>query len=228
MPYTFLCIMLLMAGAWAAQSENLPEIKASLGMNTAEVEKKSSAGIRFSKTAIGTADSRVLHALIPHRFIYEHSHLGFALPEAKGISMFSMAGRVEQIDVNPQLKFLNIDAAIERCRELITLLDQKGWKRDRRHFKNLYSGDTLKTYGSLGSIKNVFLDPDFDDKFEGVRLASWKNNVEEIELQLERKRYHEKAPADRYNEKKYLITLTLSYSAAPPRGYRGRGGNPHD
>ncbi len=216
-----LALAVVITAAVSAQNDALPVVRVALGMESKEVERKSTVAVNLTKTAIGSESFRAFHALIPHGFIYEHPELGFVLPEAKGISMATEAGRIEQININPQLTLLNVEDAIERCRGLVSLLDEKGWKRDRGHLKNLYSGDTLKTYDSLGSVQNAFLDPHLDEKFERVRIASWKNDVERVGLDLERKRYHQKAEANRHAEKKYLITLTFGYSVVPPPWVRG-------
>jgi hypothetical protein len=211
-----LLVVLTSTGGTLVQGDNLPEIRIALGMESKEVEKRSTVPMEFKKTAIGSNDYRTVHALVPHRFVYEHLERGFVVPEAKGISMSAMLNRIDQIDVNPQLTFLKIDDAIERCGRLVRLLDDKGWKRDTRKLKNLYSGDTRKTYESLEAIRDVFLDQSLDETFENVGIASWKNDNEIIEIRLERKRYHQPAPADRRKEEKYLITLTLGYSVEPP------------
>ena len=199
-------------GSISARGELLPEIRAVLGQKYKEVEERSSVSIQFR----GGDDFMQFHALKPHRFIYQHPRLGFVLPEAKGVSMAAVAGRIEQIDVNPQLTYLVLDDAIERCRKIVHLLDKKGWKRDRRRFKNLYSGDTLKHYGSLESVRDAFLDPSLDQGFSRVLIASWKNNLEEAEVALARWRGQETPPVDRSNEARYLISVTLGYAVTPP------------
>ena len=99
------------------------------------------------------------------------------------------------------------------------MVDKAGWKRDLRQFKNLYSWNTRKTYDSLESIRSAFLDASTGDELKLVGIASWQNDLEEIEINLERKRYHEPTPADLRKETTYLISITISYSVVPHPGW---------
>lgn len=207
-----LAFVLANIGGVLVQGDSVPEIRVQLGQGYEEVERTSSVSVQFR----GSGGLMQFHALTPHRFVYTHPQLGFVLPEAKGVSMAARAGRIEQIDVNPQLTFLVLDDAIARSRQVIDLLDKKGWKRDTRPFKNLYSGDALKGYASLDNIRDAFLDPHLDNTLSRVLIASWKNDMQEAEVVLARKRLQEPPPTDRLGEAKYLVSLTLAY----PTGHR--------
>lgn len=151
----------------------LPTIVLKLGDHIDTVRANST--FDFSKKNYLKPDELASMIEEPHTFVFAHPTRGFTLPEATYLNIgLERTDRVQHMQVQPQLKFLNTDEAFALCQKLIDQFDAAGWKRDP---------SLEKVTGTLSEIRKSFARPEIHAR-RGNAVKDWRNGNEKLYIEL--------------------------------------------
>lgn len=182
-------------GAQAKRSA-LPTIVVALGHHVSEIKARSTLPVRIEQ--LKDLDALVVQE--PNTFVYDHPERGFTLPEARYVWIMTALGVVTNLDVSPQIEYLNIDGALKLSSSLIDLFNRSGWKKD----------PVVKVPLILSEIRRKFEDPAADPRLKRG-IGRWRNGDDILHVEIARKHKvgESYAKALGYTEDKYLVTVSI-------------------
>ncbi|HEY6529565.1 MAG TPA: hypothetical protein VIZ65_12800 [Cellvibrionaceae bacterium] len=196
----------------SAHEDILPVIAVSLGMTIQQVEAGSTGQVRFYNS-VSQEPSDSFHKDIHHQLKYVHPNLGFTIPDMERLAISSYEDKVTIISDRPVSHFQTIDEVVALSNRYMDIIDKAGWQRARERTANLYSFDPTRNYASLDEVKAMFLDKTLNKSLQKVRVASWVNNKDCIEINIERSLHFTNPPAGGADEKEYLITIEFGFDS---------------
>lgn len=194
----------------AEPQHDLPTITVALGMDYHDVEKHSTATIKFPDPYPGDMTNDY-HDTYPHQLVYKHPTRGFVLPHMEQFLISAINGRIDAISDRAAITYVTLDQAITWCQTVMGIIDKAGWKRDDNPVTKLYSGDTYKSYQSFDDLRRAFLDKESNPPLRRINIASWKYKQEGISLELERARFYDPVPDDLLKESNYTISVEFYF-----------------
>ena len=208
---TATALSLVIASYWFMEKhEKGPSamIATSIGMSIGDVEKSSQIPVQFVPASNGDGYAEY-HNNIPHDLKVVSGKLNFVLLDMRSIGMQAIDGKIRHIDDRPSATLMFLDDALHWSESVIPVLDQSGWKRDTNPRLALYSGELGVNFSSMAEVREAFLDQKLAIGLKRVRIATWRNGRELVNLEIARNPYFNLPKRELIGDQIYFATIYI-------------------
>lgn len=183
-------------------------ITTAIGMSINDVEKYSQVPVKFIHSTNGDGYAEY-HDNVPHDLKVVSGKLDFVLTNMKSIGMYSVDGKLQHIDDRPSARLMLLDDALRWSDHVIQLLDESGWKRDTDPRMTLYAGELGVSFSSTDELRKAFLTKDQAIKLKRIRIATWRNGQEVVNLEIARNPYFNMPKGELAEDQVYFATIYI-------------------
>ncbi|MBC7814163.1 MAG: hypothetical protein H7175_23615 [Burkholderiales bacterium] len=180
----------------------------SIGMPIGDLEESSQIFLKFAPSSNGDGYAEY-HDDISHDLKVVSGKLDFVLPDLHSISMQAINGKLHHVDDRPSASLMYLDDALRWSNSVIAVLDKSGWRRDTDPRMHLYSGELSVSFSSMDELRKAFLDPKLATGLKRVRVATWRNGRERVNLEIARNPYFNLPKRKLIGDRVYFATIYI-------------------